>query len=296
MNESTLLTLIESRSRGMALSGAELLVGPGDDAAVVRTPEGDVLVLTVDQLVEGRHYTAGTALDPVARKAIARSVSDVAAMGAVPVWAMATGLLPEGFEKGDELFAAMSKWALHFGCPLIGGDIATGPGPLALTVTVCGRMEEGHEPKLRSGARVGDEVWLTGAVGNSFNSGWHLAFEPRVALGRAASACAGVHAMIDLSDGLGRDAGRVGRASGVKLEIEASKIPLRAGATDWKQAASDGEDYELLIVGKDLAGKLPGLLGPIGVVTSGRPGAVIIDEAGGRHDAGELGWDHSTSS
>lgn len=292
MNESTLLTLIESRSRGLSLIGAELLVGPGDDAAVVRVPGGDVLVLTVDQVVEGRHYAPGTALELVARKAIARSVSDVAAMGASPVWAMATGLLPEGFAEGDELFSAMSRWAIRFGCPLIGGDIATGPGPMVLTATVCGRMEAGHEPRLRSGARVGDEVWLTGAVGNSLASGWHLAFEPRVDVGRAASACAGVHAMIDLSDGLGRDAGRVGRASGVSLEIGAEKIPLREGAAEWRQAAADGEDYELLIVGKDLAGKLPGLLGPIGVVRAGRPGAVIIDEAGTRHDAGELGWDH----
>lgn len=293
MNESTLLTLIESRSRGLSLSGATLLVGPGDDAAILRTPGGDVLALTVDQLIEGRHYTPGTPLDLIARKAIARSVSDAAAMGARPVWALATGLLPRGFALGDELFAAMSKWAVHFGCPLIGGDIATGPGPLALTVTVCGTIEPDHEPKLRSGAQAGDEIWLTGPVGNAFHSGWHLAFEPRTDIGRKASACAGVHAMIDLSDGLGRDAARIGQASGVALEIDASKIPLRAGATDWKQAAADGEDYELLITGKDLATALPGLLGPIGVVATAQPGAVIIDAAGTRHDATNLGWNHA---
>jgi len=293
MNESVLLTLIESRSRGLSLAGAELLVGPGDDAAVVRVAGGERLVLTVDQLVEGRHYSPGTALELVARKAVARSVSDVAAMGAVPVWAMATGLLPAGFERGDELFAAMSRWAIRFGCPLIGGDIATGPGPMVLTVTVCGRMEEGHEPKLRSGARAGDEVWITGPVGSSLASGWHLAFEPRVDAGRAASALADVHAMIDLSDGLGRDAGRVGRASGVVLEIDSAEIPLREGAADWRRAIADGEDYELLIVGQNLGGRIPELIGPIGVVREGEPGAVVIDEAGTRHDVSEAGWDHA---
>ncbi|MFI4872157.1 MAG: thiamine-monophosphate kinase [Phycisphaerales bacterium JB061] len=292
MNESHLLNLIESRSKGLALTGAELLVGPGDDAAVVRTSGGDRLVLTVDQLVEGRHYEQGTALDLVARKAVARSVSDIAAMGAVPIWAMATGLLPEGYAQGDELFAAMHMWANRFGCPLIGGDIAAGPGPMALTVTVCGQMEAGHEPKLRSGAKAGDEIWITGPVGNSLASGWHLNFEPRVDVGRAASALAGVHAMIDLSDGLGRDAGRVGKASGVMLEIEAAKIPLREGASDWRTAIGDGEDYELLVVGEGLAGKLEGLIGPIGVVREGEPGAAVIDETGQRLDVSGLGWDH----
>lgn len=292
MNESHLLTLIESRSRGLTLAGAELLVGPGDDAAVVRVAGGERLVLTVDQLVEGRHSAPGTALELVARKAVARSVSDIAAMGAVPVWAMATGLLPAGFERGDELFSAMSRWANRFGCPLIGGDIASGPGPMALTVTVCGRMEKGHEPKLRSGARAGDEVWITGPVGNSLASGWHLAFEPRLDAGRAASALAEVHAMIDLSDGLGRDAGRVGRASGVSIELSAARIPLREGATDWRKAIADGEDYELLIVGQNLAGRIPGLMGPIGVVRAGEPGAVVVDESGTRHDVSEAGWDH----
>ena len=293
MNESHLLNLIESRSKGLALAGAELLVGPGDDAAVVRTAGGDRLVLTVDQLVEGRHFEAGTSLELVARKAVARSVSDVAAMGAMPVWAMATGLLPEGFALGDELFASMHKWANTFGCPLIGGDIASGPGPMALTVTVCGQMEPGHEPKLRSGAKVGDEIWITGPVGNSFASGWHLSFEPRVEVGRKASALADVHAMIDLSDGLGRDAGRVGKASGVSLEIDAARIPLRENASDWRTAIGEGEDYELLVVGRGLEGKLAGLIGPIGVVRSGEPGAVVIDEAGVRHDVAEMGWDHS---
>jgi len=247
----------------------------------------------VDQLVEGRHYTPGTDLDLVARKAIARSVSDIAAMGGAPTWAMATGILPSDFKHGDELFEAMSRWAMHWGCPLIGGDIASGPGPISLTVTVCGRMENGATPKLRSGAQVGDEIWLTGSIGGSFESGRHLTFEPKIEIGKHAAMCERVHAMIDISDGLGRDAARIGSASGVTLEIDAAKLPMHEGVLDWKQAVGEGEDYELLIVGISLADKMPDLLGPIGVVRKQEDaGAVIVDLNGKRHIADDLGWEH----
>jgi thiamine-monophosphate kinase len=293
MNESKLLDLIYKRSGSIALADATLLVGPGDDAAVIQLPGGDVQLLTVDQLIEGRHYEPSTNLDLVARKAVARSVSDIAAMGGVPTWAMATGILPRDFELGDELFEAMSKWAVHWGCPLIGGDIASGDGPLSLTVTVGGTMQPGTKPKLRSGAQAGDEIWLTGPIGGSFKSGRHLTFEPQTKIAKQAARREEVHAMMDISDGLGIDAGRVGKASGVSLEFDAAKLPMHVGVTDWKQASAEGEDYELLIVGSDLAKHLPGLLGPIGVcVESNSPGAVIIDAEQNRHDASALGWDH----
>ncbi|MEL7485425.1 MAG: AIR synthase related protein, partial [Planctomycetota bacterium] len=108
MRERELLDAIRERSSGIALDGADLLAGPGDDCAVVRTGS-DTLLVTVDQLVEGRHYESGTGLDLIARKSIARSISDVAAMAGEPVWATATGLLPDGFEHGDQLFDAMKR-------------------------------------------------------------------------------------------------------------------------------------------------------------------------------------------
>lgn len=293
MNESKLLDLIYKRSEGLGLSGARLLVGPGDDAAVIETPSGDVLLLTVDQLIEGRHYEAGTDLDLIARKAIARSVSDIAAMGGIPSWSMATGILPSGFAQGDDLFEAMSKWALSWGCPLIGGDIASSEGPLSLTVTVCGTIEPGASPKLRAGSLAGDELWVTGMLGASFESGHHLRFEPRLVVGQCAARFESVRAMMDISDGLGRDAGRLARASGVLIEIDAEKIPLNEGVESWRQAASEGEDYELLIVGAELDKQIPGLIGPIGrCVVSDTPGVVIVDGDGTRHDASGLGWDH----
>ncbi|MBL4809919.1 MAG: thiamine-monophosphate kinase, partial [Phycisphaerales bacterium] len=254
MNESQLHDHIYARSIGLALGGGnEIVTGPGDDAAVIRSAAGELSLLTVDQLIEGRHFESETEIDLIARKAIARSVSDIAAMGGVPSWSLATGVLPAGYRHADALFDAMSKWAKHWGCPLIGGDIAShgsADHPLTLTVTVGGTMKKDSSPVLRNGAKPGDHLYLTGQVGGSFESGWHLLFEPRLDAGQWASADhgkSGVHAMMDISDGLGRDADRIAKASGLIIEIDATKLPINHRCKDWRQACSEGEDYELLM-------------------------------------------------
>ncbi|MFK7759790.1 MAG: thiamine-phosphate kinase [Phycisphaerales bacterium] len=299
---------------GLALGwGNEIVIGPGDDCAVIQSSSGDLSLLTVDQLVEGRHFESGTDVDLIARKAIARSVSDIAAMGGVPSWSLATGVLPKDYSHANQLFDAMSTWAKHWNCPIIGGDIASHGSqdhPLTLTVTVGGAMATGTKPVLRSGAQPGDELYITGQVGGSFESGWHLLFEPRVQTGQWASSTAGVHAMMDLSDGLGRDSDRIAKASNLIIEIDATKLPISHHITDagkdWRAAVSDGEDYELLICIDskiDLANTLtpqppqPELLSDsIGVCRACNggeaPGAYIIDPHGQRHSAASLGWDH----
>lgn len=299
MRESELLDHIAARSLGVVAGGGWTVeVGPGDDCAVMRDSAGGLVLLTVDQLVEGRHFAAGTDLDLIARKAVARSVSDIAAMGGTPAWGLATGLLRKGYTRGVALFDAMARWAAHWNCPLVGGDIATHASadhPLTLTVTVGGSVPAGHASVLRSGARSGDLVWLTGPVGGSFGSGRHLSFEPRVAAGLVASRTgSGVSAMIDVSDGLGRDADRVARASGVVIEIEASRVPLHAGVRSWRQGVSEGEDHELLLLAPSPP-QIPGLLGPIGRTRACVPGeapAAFIVEDGTAHPARDLGWDH----
>jgi len=304
MRESDLLAHVYALAGGINAAGGDVLVGPGDDCAVVRTPRGDVLLLTVDQAVEGRHFEPGTPPDLVARKAVTRSISDIAAMGGVPSWGLAAGVLPPDYAHGRELCEALHAWGRHWRCPIVGGDIAVGPGPLTLTVTIVGNMD-GADPVLRSGARPGDELWLTGRVGGSFESGWHLRFEPRLDAGRAAARSGLVRAMIDLSDGLGRDAGRIGAASGTRLVIDAARVPVSHRCRDWRQAVREGEDYELLVCvaprdGRDGSVPFdadPPLVGPIGVVRACRedeaPGATIVDAYGREHDAGEMGWDHT---
>lgn len=302
MNESQLHEHIYARSVGLIAGGSnEILLGPGDDAAVTRSANGDISLLTVDQLVEGRHFTSDTDINLIARKAIARSVSDIAAMGGAPSWALATGVLPKDYPQSDELFDALSRWAKHWNCPLIGGDIATHGStdhPLTLTVTVGGTMQPGSTPVLRSGARDGDMLYLTGPLGDSFNSSHHLNFEPRVNAGLWASKNS-AHAMMDISDGLGRDSHRIATASNVCIEIDAEKVPINPGCKDWKQAISEGEDYELLIAldpNTPIADSPRKLVGPIGTVRAcnpnEKPGSTIVDPGGVSHHAEQLGWDH----
>lgn len=282
-SERELLAHIARSSRDLTLRGATLVTGPGDDCAVVRLGN-DTLLLTVDQLVEGRHYDPGTPPELVAHKALGRSVSDIAAMAGEPIWATATALLRDSEDRAVELIDAMRRIAEGWGCPLIGGDIAIGTGPRVLTVTAVGRCD--GPPILRSGAKPGDGVFVSGRIGGSLASGRHLRFEPRLNAGRAARA-ARATALIDLSDGLGIDADRVGEASGVRLEIDAATVPLHPDAGDWRSAFATGEDYELLACGP---AEIPGFV-RIGRVVEGPPGAVVRT-ADGFHAAGAFGWDH----
>jgi thiamine-monophosphate kinase len=298
VREQDLLQHIYERSADLTGAG-DVIVGPGDDAAVIRVGDQQ-LILTVDQLVAGRHYEESTPLDLVARKSIARSVSDIAAMGGRSTHALATGCLPPGFTQADHLFDRMASWARHFGCPLIGGDIAAAPGPLMLTVTVLGTCHPTRGPVLRSGARPGDTLCVTGRLGGAIESGHHLRFDPRIdEAGALCDALDGnLGALMDVSDGLGIDAGRIASASSVRLEINAVRIPLREGVTDWRRAASDGEDYELLFTVRDPSAlaslRLPHAtsITVIGRAVAGE-GCVITDETGAAHDASSLGWDHT---
>ncbi len=287
MNESELLAHIYARSENGAPG---VRVGPGDDCAVVELAGAPVL-LTVDQLIEGRHYDAGAPLGAIAHKALARSVSDVAAMGGRPRFALATAALPAGFAGADDLFDHMHRAALALGCPLVGGDIATTIGPATLTTTLVGEPHATRGPVLRSGARAGDGVYVTGRLGGSYASGRHLAFTPRVA--EAAALCDALgddlHAMIDLSDGLGRDAGRVATASGVRMEIDAALVPLHEGVADALTAAGDGEDYELLFTAS--AEPPAGIATRIGEVVAGS-GAVMCLATGESVNISEIGWEH----
>ncbi|MCC5787146.1 MAG: thiamine-monophosphate kinase [Phycisphaerales bacterium] len=292
MRESELLEHIYRRSEGLAGASPDLVVGPGDDCAVLRQPGGGLLLLTVDQLLGGVHYKPGTPVDRVARKAVARSVSDIAAMGGEPRWALATAMLPKDYPEADELFDRMAYWASRWGCPLIGGDIGSGPGELLLTVTIGGEAHPDRGPVLRSGAKPGDRLFVSGSLGGSLQSEHHLLFEPRVALGTKLCDTLGrdLHAMIDLSDGLGRDGARLAKASGVRLVIDAERIPRRDGVTSWRNAAGDGEDYELLVAIAPGREAPEGLI-EIGEAAEGSPRCEIVD-SGEKIDAGEMGWDH----
>lgn len=303
MREGELLAHIYRRSAGLP---ERVLVGPGDDCAVLAVGPVPIL-LKVDQLVEGRHFRTGTTIELVGRKAVARAVSDIAAMGGVPTAALAAATLPRGYEHADALFDAMSRWAMRFGSPLVGGDICTlgagQTGPVTLGVSVVGAPHAVRGPVLRSGARPGDVVYVTGELGGSLERstglGRHLTFEPRMA--ESAWLCDELgdrlHAMMDLSDGLGRDAGRMAEASGVAIHLEAAGLPAASGST-WRQAAGDGEDYELLFTA-DPSARVPERVPVsgtrvtrVGMVSAGL-GCTIRTPEGEILDARELGWEHA---
>lgn len=293
MRESELLAHIYKRSADL---GDHVVVGPGDDCAVVRlAKDGPLTLLTTDQLVEGRHYDPqSTSLDLIARKAVARSVSDIAAMGGRPTCGLATATLNSQFTQGDELFDAMARWARHWSCPLVGGDIAIHDGPTVLTTTVLGACYVKQAPVLRSHARPGDRVCVTGQLGRSLERGTHLTFEPRVR--EAESLCESLGdrlgAMIDLSDGLGRDAARIAKASSVRILLEAPGLPCAAGA-DWKHALADGEDYELCFTARgDVPPAVCGVpISIVGDVVEGE-GCFIHTPDGDEVDTTSYGWDH----
>lgn len=233
--------------RGLPTNDA-LLVGPGDDCAVTaRDAHWDTLLKT-DVVVEGVHFLRDTAPERIGRKALARAVSDIAAMGGIPEHALVTVLVhrdrPAALLEG--LYAGLNALAARFGISVAGGETSSLPQDgLVINIALTGRCERG-KAVLRSGGRPGDKLFVTGLLGGSFPTEWHLDFEPRVEAARFLLE-AGIRptAMMDLSDGLGTDAPRLAAASRCGLEIDRDALPCRPGFTP-EQALSDGEDYELL--------------------------------------------------
>jgi thiamine-monophosphate kinase len=227
--------------------GPAVLCGPGDDCALVAPPpRGAVGVLKTDAVLEGVHFTRRDPPRWVGRKALARAVSDFAAMGAVPSCALVACLLPGDAASGRWMDAAMRGMAAagrRWGIGLAGGETTRGPR-IGLTVMLHGWVERGRALR-RGGARAGDVLMVTGRLGGSIR-GRHLRFEPRLAEGRWLGGQRGVRAMMDLSDGLGRDLPRLAAASGLSFHLDPARLPRDAGCTV-EQAVNDGEDYELLI-------------------------------------------------
>ena len=296
MNERELINWIRQQG-GTDSEG--ILVGPGDDCAVLASGDG-VLLVTVDQVLAGVHVDIARAGGRAAgRKAMARNLSDIAAMAGVPFVAVASVTLPKGDEAlGCEIYAGLREAAEAFGCPIVGGDVATWDNPLTVSVTVLGKMPAGREPILRSGARAGDAICVTGALGRSWQSGRDLTFTPRLAEAAELVSRATPSAMIDLSDGLARDLRHLCDASGTGAHLQAGAIPLAPGA-DLAGALGDGEDYELLftlpraeaeaVAATGLAGTPVTILGEMTTATE-----LLMTDSTGTGPLPETGWEHRT--
>jgi len=220
--------------------------GPGDDCAVIGHARSRTWrLLKTDCVVEGIHFKAGENPRKVGWKALARPVSDIAAMAGRPLHALVTmAISPEAeVERAVAVYAGLRKCAAQYGIAIVGGETARSPGPMFISVTVSGEVER-RRCVFRSGGRPGDLLFVTGRLGGSL-AGRHLIFQPRVAEARWLARHFPLKAMMDLSDGLGADLLRLARASGCGFLLDESALPLSAASTA-AQALSDGEDYELL--------------------------------------------------
>ena len=236
-----------------------LAVGIGDDGAVLRWGDEANLVVAADLLAEGTHFELA-ALGPhrVGRKALAVNLSDLAAMAARPVAATISLLLPrQGADQlARGLFEGLLPLAEEFDVAIAGGDTNTWDGPLAVDVTVVGRLTT-VGPLLRSAARAGDRILVTGQLGGSI-LGRHADFVPRVNEAISLRTEYGIAAGMDISDGLALDLSRLAAASGVGATVDVGRIPIHDdarrlvesrpdGQDEWAHALSDGEDFELLV-------------------------------------------------
>jgi thiamine-monophosphate kinase len=297
----------------------DVILGVGDDAALLRVPADQELVVCVDTLVAGVHFPLDTPGGAVGHKALAVNLSDLAAMGATPAWATLALSLPEADEGWVEAFSkGFHELATRYAVDLVGGD--TTRGPLSVSVQVMGLVPRGQALR-RAGARVGEGIYVTGTLGDAAlglqrwdqRGRGEAATEwlverlthpsPRVETGlalRGQARCA-----IDISDGLLGDLGHVLEASGVGATLHLSELPLsdafRAGCgdgPDWNLALAGGDDYELLFT---LPQGVAGLLGTfvptpftrIGTIDA-EPGLRVLDTEGRPFAIPKPGYQHFT--
>ena len=254
MNELELIELIKKQ----LAAHPSLIAGAGDDCAVIEIGLPDrFLLFKTDAVVEGIHFNAETDAEQVGHKALGRCLSDIAAMGGTPVAALVTLALPVNFEPQwvEHFYAGLNRLAERYEVAIAGGEVSTNPERKLISVSLVGTVAKSRSV-LRSGARVGDAIFVTGELGGSLR-GKHVDFEPRVAEGQWLAQQFDIHAMIDLSDGLASDLRHILRSSNVGAELLSEAIPIsRAAKLQAKEesaakppllaALSDGEDFELL--------------------------------------------------
>ena len=240
--------VVEAITRELRFDG-RVEIGPGDDCALVRFGQ-TLQLLKTDCVVEGIHFLPETPGRAVGWKALCRVISDIGAMGGDPLDAVITVAISPDRELGwlTDLYAGLNEAAARYGVNLVGGETSRSPGPVFVSVALTGKIEK-ERLVVRSGGKVGDRLYVTGRLGGSLQ-GKHLSFEPRLAESRWLTQNFKLHAMIDLSDGLGSDLPRLAKASGTGFEIDFSALPRNADCSE-EQALIDGEDYELLFAVSD---------------------------------------------
>ncbi len=283
-----------------------VVLGAGDDAALVTLDADRLGVLTTDILIEGVHFRRDWGEpDDLGWKAAAVNLSDLAAMGAVPRYLVASTALPQDLPLAyaDGVVKGILECASAFDSALVGGDTVRSSGPYVVAVAAFGEVERERALR-RDAARAGDVVAVTGSFGGAAaalralrtDARPHAALlvrllrpSPRIAEARS-FARAGVRCAIDCSDGLGRSAALIGDASGCAVEIDAARVPVQGGAT-LEDALGGGEDYELVVAAPETALRASGVpLVVVGRVVAGS-GATLLRTDGSRLDLANAGYD-----
>jgi thiamine-monophosphate kinase len=304
--------LIARHFRPLAGEGA---LGLADDAALLTPPAGRELALAADAMVAGVHFLPDDPPDTIGRKLLRVNLSDLAAMGARPLGYLITIALPAGLDD-DWLagFAAgLAEDQARYGLHVLGGDTVSTPGPLSLSLTALGTVEPGTALR-RAGAQPGDEVWVSGRIGDGWlglraaRGEWpdpdgalaarYRLPEPRLALGRALRGLA--HACMDVSDGLLQDLSHLCRAGGLAAEVEAALVPVSDRAAPIEALVTGGDDYELLFAAPPeraeavrAAGAASGTpVMRVGRFTAGEARVTLFGGGGVDITPARLGWSH----
>ncbi len=278
-----------------------VVVGAGDDCAVLDLGiPGQWILFKTDAVVEGIHFGATTSPEKIGRKALARCLSDIAAMAGTPKAALVTLALPKNFdvEFVKKIYDGMNQLAAEHAVAIVGGETTTNPERILISIALLGTVSK-KKCVLRSGAKPGDAIFVTGELGGSLSEK-HFNFQPRLQEARWLTENFSIHAMIDVSDGLAGDLRHLLQASGVGAELLASAIPISRAAKLQSRAESsakppllaaltDGEDFELLftVTSRDAVGLIDSWkkqfpqvrLSCIGKIST-KPGLQIRDENG----------------
>lgn len=292
--------LIKTLAR-MTKCDASVVRGIGDDTAVMRWHKDKYLLFTCDMLVEDVHFSIpGAAPEEIGYKALARNISDIAAMGGLPRYALVSAALPPELPASfaQRLYHGIVACGRRFGVNIVGGDTCRSD-KLVLDVSMIGEVER-KKLVLRSGARPGDIILVTGRIGGSIK-GKHLRFIPRLAEARKLVSNFKINSMIDISDGLILDLWRILEASGAGARIYKKAVPLSKDADSFDKAIYDGEDFELLFTMKRLEAERllkkasAGMKTPvamIGEVTDKKQGYILVRTDGTRERLKPRGFLH----
>jgi thiamine-monophosphate kinase len=223
-----------------------VIAAAGDDCAIVEAPgSGNLVVLKSDCLVEKIHFQPSTDPALVGWKAMMRPLSDFAAVSGIPQFALITLIVPakKSLSWVDNLYRGMRRAASRFQVSIVGGETSNTSGPTSISVSVSGFVEK-KRFVTRGGGKAGDALFVTGRLGGALRRK-HLRFVPRIEESRWLTGKFRVHAMMDLSDGLGADLPRLARASRLGFKVDKKALPVARGSSV-EAAFAEGEDYELL--------------------------------------------------